>query len=63
MVLVMQVLLQKVYNTQHQVTCLILKLVADIVEAHISFAQVEEWTAPGAPLLAAMRLSSCHMPV
>ena len=41
MVLVTQVLLQKVYNTQHQVTCLILKLVADIVEAHISFAQVK----------------------
>ena len=38
----MQMLLQKVYNTQHEVTCLILKLVADIVEAHISFAQVEE---------------------
>ena len=46
----MQVLLQKVYATQHQVTCLILKLVADIVEAHISFAQVEELIAPGAPL-------------
>ena len=37
----MQVLLQKVHNTQHEVTCLILKLVADIVEAHISFAQVQ----------------------
>lgn len=59
----MQVLLQKVYNTQHQVTCLILKLVADIVEAHISFAQVEESITPGGPLLAATRSSSCYMAV
>ena len=59
----MQVLLQKVYNTQHQVTCLILKLVADIVEAHISFAQVGERMPPDAPLLASSRLPSCHMPV
>ena len=28
------------YHTQPGVTCLILKLAADIVEAHISFAQV-----------------------
>ena len=36
----MQVLLQDVYHTQPGVTCLILKLAADIVEAHISFVQV-----------------------
>ncbi len=38
--LAQQVLLQNVYHTQAGVTCLILKLAADIVEAHISFAQV-----------------------
>ncbi len=35
-----QVLLQDVYHTQAGVSCLILKLAADIVEAHISYAQV-----------------------
>ena len=38
--LAVQVLLQDVYHTQPGVSCLILKLAADIVEAHISYAQV-----------------------
>ena len=37
--LVVQALLQDVYHTQPGITCLILKLAADIVEAHISYAQ------------------------
>ncbi len=38
--LAVQVLLQDVYHTQPGISCLILKLAADIVEAHISYAQV-----------------------
>lgn len=50
-----QVLLQDVYHTQPGVTCLILKLAADIVEAHISFAQART------PLQALCHLALRHL--